>query len=158
MTKILSIALLIVFLIPNGTEWLMQQGFITQMFLHHFFHGNIFHLCANIFCIVFSFRYAKPWHLIPTYFIASVSILASSMPVVGFSNMIYAMIGLRSPSFTSKWWRQPGTIMFLVITAAMFLFRNVSAITHIISFVGGVMMSVSLRWLQKIQHDSARYI
>ena len=92
------------------------------------------------------------------YVIASLSILATATPVIGFSNLIYAFIGLRSPSFKSKWWRHSGTIAFMVVTLAMVFIPNISAVTHIICFSAGVAVSAIVRQLKQIRDDSKRYL
>ena len=147
-----------VFAMPGGLEWIVAQGKGTQMFLHHFFHGNVFHLLVNFLSLYFIVPRAKGWHLIAGYFIGSLSLLAAVTPVVGISNLVYAVIGVRSPSFGSWWWRHPGTKTFLIVTALMIFLPNVSAVTHIVSFVVGVLVSVSVRWYKQTSNDSARYI
>ena len=152
------IVLTISFFIPSGREWLLEQGIGVQMFLHHFFHGNVFHLLVNILCVSLSFRKVKAWQFIPAYIISSLSVLISSIPVLGFSNMIYALIGVRSPSWGHQWWRHPGTLTFFGVTIVMLLFPNVSAVTHIVSFLGGAILAALVRWIKIIMNDSARYI
>ena len=147
-----------VFLIPNGNEWVIRQSKIVQMLLHPFFHGNIFHLLANALTLYLIVPRAKTWHLVAGYALGALSLLAVSNPVIGFSNIIYAVIGVRSPSFDSYWWKHPGTHIFLAVTLAMLLLPNVSAVTHIVSFVGGVIVSVLSRWFKQIENVSARYI
>ena len=156
--SIIYLVLVCVYAIPGGLEWIIEQERGTQMFLHHFFHGNIFHLLVNCFSLYFIVPRAKRWHLATGYIIGSLSLLAATSPVVGFSNIIYAVIGVRSPSFDSYWWKHPGTKTFLIVTALMIFLPNVSATTHIVSFVVGVIVSMSVRWFKKIGNDSARYI
>lgn len=152
------VVLLVVFLIPGGVEWLLSQDKTTQMFVYHFFHGNIFHLFANGLALYFLLPRVKPWQLILAYSIATLSPLIATMPIVGISNIIYAIIGLRSPSFQSAWWRHYGTITFLVVTLLMLFLSNISAVTHIVCFVSGVAISVLVRWFKKIGRGSERYI
>lgn len=154
----IGIVLLAILLWPNSTEWIVGQDIYVRMALHHFFHGNLFHLLANLLSLYFILPYLKRWQMGVGYGIASLSILASVTPVIGFSNLIYAFIGLRSPSFKSKWWRHSGTIAFMVITLAMVFIPNVSAVTHIICFSAGVMVSAIVRHLKQISDDCKRYI
>lgn len=156
--SVIYLILVCVYAIPDGLEWIIAQERGMQMFLHHFFHGNIFHLLANLLSLYFIVPRAKSWHLIAGYFIGSLSLLAVTNPVVGISNLIYAVIGLRSPSFDSWWWRHPGTKTFLMVTVLMIFIPNISATTHIVSFMVGVLVSVSVRWFKRIGNDSARYI
>lgn len=152
------VVLLVVFLVPGGLEWLLSQDKTTQMFVYHFFHGNIFHLLANGLALHFLLPRVKPWQLASAYVIASFSPIVATMPVVGISNIVYAIIGLRSPSFESAWWRHYGTITFLVVTLLMLFFSNIAAVTHVVCFVSGVVVSVSVRWFKKIGSGSERYI
>jgi membrane associated rhomboid family serine protease len=154
----IGIILLAVLLWPHSTEWIVGQDIYIRMALHHFFHGNIFHLLANLLSLYFVLPYLKRWQMGVGYGIASLSVLASATPVIGFSNLIYAFIGLRSPSFKSKWWRHSGTIAFMVITLAMVFIPNVSAVTHIICFSAGVLVSAIVRQLKQISDDCKRYI
>ena len=155
---VIYFVLVCVFLIPNGNDWLIGQGSVTQMLLYHFFHGNIFHLLVNALSLYLIVPRAKTWHLIAGYAIGSLSLLVASSPVIGFSNIIYAVIGVRSPAFDSYWWKHPGTRTFLAVTLLMLFLPNVSAVTHIVSFVGGVILSVLCRWFKQIENVSARYI
>lgn len=159
MRLVVTYAVLVcVFVIPDGAEWLLGQGRVVRMLLHHFFHGNVFHLLVNCLSLYFILPRAKGWHLAAGYVIGSLSLLATATPVIGASNLIYAVVGVRSPSFDSWWWRHPGTRTFLIVTALMILLPNVSAMTHIASFLVGVLVSMSVRWFRKISNDSARYI
>lgn len=154
----IGIVLLAILLMPHSTEWIVGQDIYVRMVLHHFFHGNLFHLLANLLSLYFILPYLKRWQVGVGYAIASLSILATAVPVIGFSNLIYAFIGLRSPSFKSYWWRHLGTIVFLVVTLAMVFIPNISAVTHIICFSAGVMISAVVRQLKQISDDSKRYI
>lgn len=155
---VIGIILLLICLLPNSAQWIISQDVFVRMGLHHFFHGNIFHLAANLLTLYFMMPYIKRWQMAGAYVIASLSILATSVPVIGFSNIIYALIGLRSPSFDSKWWRHSGTIIFLVVTTAMLFIPNISGVTHIVSFVTGVAISVVVRQFKKVKDDCARYL
>ena len=150
--------LLVVFLIPDGLEWWGSQSALAKMFTHHFFHGNFFHLLANGFTLYLLNPRTKNWQIAAAYAIASLSVLPTSCNAIGFSNIIYATIGIQTPSFKSYWWRHPGTLIFLGVTLLMLLLPNVSAVTHIVSFAIGVLVSATLRNLKEIENDSARYI
>lgn len=144
--------------VPGSVEWLLSQSYSTQMMLYHFFHGNIFHLLANGLGIHFLLPRSKWWQLLLAYVIASLSVMVATMPVVGLSNIVYALIGLRSPSFKSAWWKHYGTLTFLAVTVLMLFFPRISAVTHIVSFAAGVGISVLIRWFKKIGSGSERYI
>lgn len=146
------------FLWPDGLMWWKSQGDFARMTLHHFFHGNVFHLLANGLTLYFLVPKIKSWHLLVGYVLATLAFLSSNTYVIGFSNIIYAIIGLRTPSFKAYWWRHPGTITFFAVSLLMFLIPNVSAITHLVSFVGGVLVSIVLRQTKEMTNGSARYI
>ena len=154
----IGIILLTILLMPHSTEWIVGQDIYVRMALHHFFHGNLFHLLANLFSLYFVLPYLKRWQMGAGYVIASLSVLATATPVIGFSNLIYAFIGLRSPSFKSKWWRHSGTMVFLVVTLLMVFIPNISAVTHIVCFSAGVVVSAIVRQLKQIRDDSKRYL
>jgi len=152
------ILLLLAVYVFADIAWLNGRSEMLRILLCHFFHANIFHLLANALSVSVMFRRWKAWQLVISFVIAVLSVAVYPSAVIGFSNVIYAMIGLKTPSFDSKWWRLPSTKIFLVVTAAMLLFPNVSAITHIKSFVLGLLVAVSVRWFNIIRNDSARYI
>lgn len=150
--------LLGVFLVPNGLEWWGSQEVLAKMFTYHFFHGNVFHLLANCFALYFLIPRVKNWHIVIAFVIASLAVYVVSFNAIGFSNIVYAIIGLRSPSFKSYWWRHPGTLIFLGVTFLMLFLPNVSGLTHVVSFAAGVLISVILRKLKEIHNVGARYI
>lgn len=147
---ILLSAIYFIFGLPEFT------GFALGL-THHFFHGNILHLAVNCFSIWFVFQRWSATHLAEAYVIATISFFCSPSMCVGFSNIIYATIGLRTPSFYSAWWRHPNTVAFLAVTLLMFIMPNVSAITHIVAFALGVMIAVIKRTVKQILNDSSRY-
>lgn len=155
---LIFIPLLVLHLIPNLREWLLVQDTWVQMCLHHFFHANIFHIIVNAWVLSVFAKHTKWWQYVVAYTIASISILVSPAPVLGMSNVVYSVVGLRTPSFDSKWWKSPSTIIFLCATFAMLFFPNVSAVTHIVCFVAGLVFAILVRWYKIIRHDSARYI
>lgn len=130
---------------------------VTLACMHHFFHANAFHLAVNAFTIWYLFKRWKASELLLAYVIASLAFFAGTIPSIGFSNMIYATIGLRTPSLRSAWWKQENTIVFLTVTLVMFLFPNVSAATHVASFIGGTLVAILTRWTRRIINDSSRY-
>lgn len=147
----------------------MQLLFGCPTFLHydcgyislayHFFHANIFHLAVNCLSIWSLFRKGYRYSMAPlvwAFLIASASWFCTSDDVVGFSNILFALIGLRSPSLSHSWWKQPFVILFLAITAAMALLPQVSAITHIVSFVLGCIVAGATRIVNSISSDFRR--
>ena len=126
---------------------------------HHFFHANIFHLAVNGLSLWTLFRRGVRydiWPLAMAYIIGSISGFCTSADVVGFSNILFALIGIRTPSLKSSWWKQPTVITFLAITALMAVLPQVSAITHIVSFVLGCLVAGAYRIIENISRDYRR--
>lgn len=134
-----------------------DSGYISLV--HHFFHANIFHLAVNCLSVWSLFRKGYQYSITPllwAFLIASMSWFCTSADVVGFSNILFALIGLRSPSFSHSWWKQPSVILFLAITALMALLPQVSAITHIVSFTLGCIVAGAIRIVNSISSDFRR--
>ena len=134
-----------------------DSGYISLV--HHFFHANIFHLAVNCLSVWTLFRKGYNYSISPliwAYAIASVSWFCTSADAVGFSNILFALIGLRTPSLRSKYWRDPAVIAFCAITILMALLPQVSAITHIISFVLGCVVAGASRIVNSISRDFRR--
>ena len=134
-----------------------DSGYISLV--HHFFHANIFHLAVNCLSIWSLFRTGYRYSIAPllwAFLIGSASWFCTPDDVVGFSNILFALIGLRSPSLSNAWWKQPSVILFLAITALMALLPQVSAITHIVSFVLGCIVAGASRTVNSISSDFRR--
>lgn len=126
--------------------------------LHHFFHVNILHLVINSYAVwmLFAVRGVKPLQFATGYVIGTLAYFAASVPAIGFSNILYALIGLGTPSLKSRWWRSPNTIIFLSVMAGYLFVPKVSALTHIVSFVGAVAVCGILRLFNSIIIDYDR--
>ena len=138
--------------------WLHQDHAYISL-AHHFFHANIFHLAVNSFSIWNLFRQGVRYNLTPlviAYVIATASWFCTSADAIGFSNIIFALVGLRTPSFKSSWWKGSTVITFLTINALMLLLPQVSAITHLISFALGCMAAGAQRIINNISRDYRR--
>lgn len=134
-----------------------DSGYISMV--HHFFHANIFHLAVNCLSLWTLFRKDirySPSALVSAYLIGTASWFFTSSDVVGFSNIIFALIGLRTPSLRHAWWKQPTVILFLAITALMALLPQVSAVTHIVSFVLGCIVAGAYRVVNNLSRDYSR--
>ena len=126
---------------------------------HHFFHANLLHLTVNCLSIWTLFRKGHRYKvsmLVWAYLIGTTSWFFTSADIAGFSNIIFALIGLRTPSFTDAWWRHPSVIVFFGITALMALLPQVSGITHIVSFVLGCVVAGACRIADHIRRDFSR--
>ena len=122
--------------------------------VYHFFHANIFHLAVNCLSIWTLFRKGVTYSvasLLWAYIIGSASWFCTSADPVGFSNVIFAIVGMRT-----KTWKSPSVITFLVITALMSLLPQVSAMTHIVSFILGCIVAGAYRIINSTSRDFRR--
>lgn len=134
-----------------------DYGYISLV--HHFFHANIFHLAVNCLSLWTLFRKDVRYYITPlvfAYLIGTASWFCTSADVVGFSNIIFALIGLRTPSLSHAWWKQLSVILFLAITALMALLPQVSALTHIVSFALGCIVAGAYRVVNSLSRDYCR--
>ena len=96
------------------------------------------------------------WLVPVSFVIGSISYCFALKPVIGFSNILYAMMGLRTPYFRSSWWKQPSVILFLIITLAMVFIPQFSATTHIASYIIGVLVAAIIRFSKDLDYDTRR--
>lgn len=145
--------LLSVFLIAGCPQWLHQESWWVA-FLHHFFHANIFHLAVNGLSLWLLFKHRwKVSALLAAYLFASLSWFCSNADPVGLSNILFALIGMRTPSISHKWWRSQGAVIFFGVNGLMVFFSHVSAITHLVSFFLGFLYSAAAREINRLSHD-----
>lgn len=137
----------------NGDYWL-------RAFTYSFFHANWWHLAVNSLAIWTIYKNpCKPCRdLLFPFIIAVVVYPLSFRPILGFSNVLYAALGLRTPSLKSKWWRQTPVIIFLVVTVAMVFIPKISASTHIAAFMLGMGAAGTKRLFQDLTSDCRRYL
>ena len=134
-----------------------DSGYISLV--HHFFHANIFHLAVNCLSVWSLFRKGYTYRIAPlvwAFLIGSASWFCTSADVVGFSNILFALIGIRTPSLKATYWRDPSVIAFIAITILMALLPQVSATTHIVSFVLGCVVAGAYRIVNSISSDFRR--
>lgn len=157
--KIITIGVLVtVFLLFGCPEFLHQDRAYISI-LHNFFHANIFHLAINSLSIWVLFRRGVRYRIFPValaFAIATASWFFASNDVVGISNFLFAIIGLRTPALNSRWWLLPNTITFFAVTALMAFLPNVSAITHMISFASGCIAAMIVRLIKRAGSDYSR--
>lgn len=135
--------------------WLHRDAWYVA-FAHHFFHVNVFHLAVNCLSL-WTLRYRISLkQALAAYLLATASWFFSPVDVAGISNFIFALIGLRTPSFRSVWWRQVSVLVFLVTTVLMAALPQVSALTHIISFAFGCAGAAVSRLFISIADDVRR--
>lgn len=157
--KVVIIGVLVAVQLLFGCPTFLHYDDACISLVHHFFHANIFHLAVNCLSVWALFRKGYIYGMAPfvwAYLIASASWFCTSADAVGFSNIIFALVGLRTPALSHSWWRQPGVILFLAMTALMTLLPQVSAITHIVSFVLGCIVAAAYRTINRISRDHRR--
>lgn len=164
--RYLLIALTVTLFILLGCPDYLSSGTINvwiKALTYHAFHANVFHLLANSLSIWLLFRKTTTRtdkqnikDFLIAYIIATLTYFISLRPVVGISNIIFAVIGLRTPSFKSEWWKAPNTILFFIVSTLLLLFPHFSAITHIVSFVCGVLLACFNRKIKSLENDYRR--
>ena len=153
---ILTAGVLLVILLLSGCPAWLHRDVWYVAFAHHFFHVNVFHLAVNCFSLWTLRNRIRLPHVVAASLLAPASWFFSSADVVGASNFIFALIGLRTPSFRSVWWRQTSVLIFLVTTVLMAALPQVSALTHIISFAFGCAGAAVSRVFSRIADDIRR--
>lgn len=152
------IAVLAVFLFVPVPECLYTMEYPAAL-VHHFFHANVFHLAVNCLAVwnVFSPRTRPEWWLLPVAFIiATASYFCTARPVIGFSNVLFAVAGLRTPSFRSPWWRSRNAWVFMGMMVLMFFLPMFATATHLVSFASGVAVSACVRFHKRLNNDTRR--
>lgn len=128
---------------------------------YSFFHGNWFHLAVNCIAIWGLYNPKRPCKpcrdLIIPYIIALVVFPFALRPMIGFSNMLYAVIGIQTPDFKSPWWKSTNVQIFFAVTLVMAFIPRISAFTHILSFAAGVGMAIIRRGIQSLLDDAGPY-
>lgn len=162
MVRLTIIALLIALQLAFGIPPCMTDGTYWQRaLLYSFFHGSWWHLAVNAIAVWTIFDPRRNWQLNQLWVAMGIAVLVyplSFRPVIGFSNVLYAVLGLRTPPLSSPWWKQPAVIVFLVVTVALLAVPRFSATTHIAAFVLGMAgASVRRSWLRLTQ-DARRYL
>lgn len=146
---------------PLSPEDFYGDGYWMRALTYSFFHANWWHLAINCLAAwtIFDPKRKFSWlQLVTGYAIAVLVYPLSLNPVIGFSNVLYAVLGLRTPSLRSRWWRQPVVIVFLAVTFAMLLIPRFSATTHIAAFAAGMPCASIRRGYLRLTEDARRYL
>lgn len=159
MRYLLIFILASIFLLFGCPNYLFEHNLLVAL-TYQFFHVNIFHLIGNCLSLWYLFRRTPSRttsrllrELCIGLIIATISYGVATMPVVGISNMLFAIMGLRTPPFSSPWWKASSTKTFFIITLLMILVPKISAITHIAAFVIGVLVSAACRTFRNLSDD-----
>ena len=145
----------------GAPDWLMPDGaaFGIRALTYSFFHANWWHLAVNSIAIFTIYKTCKPCRdLLFPFLIAVIVYPLSFKPVIGFSNILYATLGIRTPSLSSPWWKQPSVIVFIVVTLALVFIPRFSATTHVAAFLLGMSLSSANRSIQNLLKDAGRYL
>ena len=152
------VALQVVFGIP---DFLQGGPYWERALLYSFFHGSWWHLAVNCLAAwtIFQPRYKTgPGRLVAAYIIAVLVYPLSFRPVIGFSNVLYAVLGLRTPRLDSRWWRRPEVLTFIAVTVLLVFVPRFSATTHIAAFILGMAGAALQRLFKDISSDFRRYL
>ena len=164
MVRIVIILVLVVLQIVFGApEYLLgSEHYWARALSYSFFHANWLHLAVNglaVWAIYDPRRRCNPCRDLLFPFIFAVLVYPLSFrPVIGFSNVLYAALGLRTPSLKSKWWTQTNVIIFLAVTILMVFIPRFSATTHIAAFILGMAGASVSRWWANLTKDARRYL
>lgn len=163
MVRIVLILLLVALQALFGIPDYMTDGqYWLRALTYSFFHGNWWHLAVNAIAIWTIYNPKRPCKpcsdLLFPIIIAALVYPLSFRPVIGFSNVLYAALGLRTPSLKSKWWRQPSVVIFLIVTVALVFVPQFSATTHISAFLLGMAGAALKRFYNDLTRDCRRYL
>lgn len=166
MVRIAIILLLAVLQAVFGAPgWLKPDGapYLVRALSYSFFHGNWWHLAVNSLAIWTIFdpkrHPCKPCRDLLIPFIIAVLVYPLCWkPVIGFSNVLYALLGQRTPPLSSPWWKQTPVIVFLAVTVAMVFIPRFSATTHVAAFLLGMGVASIIRYRQSLLRDAGRYL
>ena len=139
-------------------DWLMDGPYLLRALSYSFFHANWWHISINSIAILTIYKTIKPKDLVLSYLIAVLVYPLSFRPVIGFSNILYAQLGMRTPKLSSPWWKQPSVIVFIIVTIALVFIPRFSATTHIFSFLLGMGVSSFRRFKADLLRDTQRYL
>lgn len=140
-----------------------EAPYILRAGLYPFFHASWLHLAVN--CIAVWTIFVKPRKcsaaISELLFALSASFVVypiSALPVIGFSNALYAILGLRTPPLGSPWWRRWEVLLFLGVTISLLFFPQFSGVTHIAAFLLGMAGAYLKRFFLKVTSDARRFI
>ncbi len=156
--RYIVIAVLAVFYFVEVPE-ILYTGEYPAMLVYPFFHANIAHLALNCLAVwtVFDPRTRPEWWYLPIgYIISATAYCLTDYVLVGFSCVLFAVAGIRTPSFRSPWWRTWNCWVYIGTMLLMFLLPMFAASAHLISFAIGVGVSACVRFKRRLDYDTRR--
>ena len=127
-------------------------------FTFHFAHASVWHLAGNLLCFYILTRYRASWaELITAYLVASLCSFISphTLPTVGLSGLIYALLGLRLAM--SKRLSQRSVIRMLLVILLPCLTGKVNVLLHLSSLGAGYLLYHTYNNLMQISRYAKRY-
>lgn len=138
---------------------ILYTGEWPAMLVYPFFHANVFHMLLNCLAVwtVFDPRTRPEWWYLPVaYVISAAAYCMTDEVIVGFSCVLFAVAGIRTPSFRSRWWRTWNCRVYLGVMLLTFLLPMFAAKAHLISFAMGVAVSACVRFKRRLDYDTRR--
>lgn len=162
MVRLTIIIILVALQAALGAPAVLSEGpYIVRASLYSFFHAGWLHLAVNCIAVWSVYRPGSCRSvrdiIIPLTIAVAVYPL-SLRPAIGFSNVIYATLGLRTPALGSPWWRRTEVAVFIAVTLAMALVPRISATTHIAAFLLGMLGATIARSIDNVMRDAGRHL
>lgn len=141
-------------------DWMAGGSpYIVRAMLYPLFHASVFHLLTNALAASLVWRRrASLVELAVAYVISILVFPLSGRPIIGLSNVIYATVGMRTPAFTSAWWRSSSTLVFLGASIVMLFLPQFAGLSHLCAFALGVVYATLRRALEPTMRDAGRYL
>lgn len=162
MVRIVIILLLVGLQVVVGIPDYMTGGpYWERALTYSFFHASWLHLVINCLAVWTIYNPKRKFNFLQfviSLLIAFIVYPLSFRPVIGFSNVLYAALGLRTPSLSSDWWKRPEVIVFIVVTVGLIFVPQFSATTHIAAFLLGMAGASFGRFYNDIVSDARRYL
>lgn len=131
-----------------------DAGYTDRSLLPHLlfplFHANVFHLAANLFTASL-LRYDLR-DLLLAYLISLAASFAAiaQLPTMGFSGILYVLIGMRTTLFKGRFNFWKG--YFVAFLLAGLVMPRVNGLLHILCFIGGL----AVRFIRTTSYDYAK--
>lgn len=124
-------------------DWLADESALwTRACLYPFFHASWLHLIINSAAIwtMLGNKHKDTCYVLPIGYLVSILVYPLAVhPCVGISNLLYAVLGMRTPPLSCKaWWTNVNVIIFLAVTGTMCFIPSISGSTHVAAFVAGI--------------------